>query len=105
MFKPFRELLIIESNGVGTTLKADKNTAVWIENQVTNSSWYQGWASQIRVYNAKIYRNGVAQNWSTNHRHTIDSCSTNYPPANALSGSLVGGGNGYFTLSGVPLDC
>lgn len=96
---------VIENNGVGTTLQAGTNTSIWFENYATSSSWYQGWPSQLQVYNAKIYRNGVRLDWSTNHRHTIDSCSTNYPAANALSGSLVSAGNGYFILSGAPLDC
>jgi hypothetical protein len=96
---------IIENNGVGTTMAANTNTAIWLEVQNTTSSWYQGWASQFQAYNAKIYRNSVAQNWSSNHRHTIDACTTNYPPANALSGSLTSGGSGYFILSGSPLDC
>lgn len=97
---------ILESSGVGTTLVSGTNTAVWIENQITNNAtWYSGWPTSIHVYGAKLYRNGTPQNWSSNHRHTIDSCTINYPPSNALSGSLVSGGNGYFLLAGVPLDC
>lgn len=97
---------ILESNAIGTTLVADLNTSVWLENQISsNPTWYQGWPSTVQAFNAKIYRNGVAQNWSSNHRHTNDSCSQNYPATNALQYSLVSGGNGYFILSGIPLDC
>jgi hypothetical protein len=94
-----------EPNGTGNNLGADLNTAIWTENGNTNSNWYQGFSSPLQAWGAKIYRNQVAQNWSTQHRHTADSCSTSWPPTNALNGSLTGGSTGNFTLSGVPLHC
>jgi len=94
-----------DSNAIGTTIVADFNTSIYVENHNTNLNWYQGFSSPLRAAYARIYRNGVAQWWGNQHFHTNDSCSTNWPPANAITGSLVNGGSGYFTLSGVPVKC
>ncbi len=94
-----------ETRGVGTTLGYDSDTSVWVENQNTDPNWYQGFDTYLFAYYATIYRNGIGQYWATQHHHTSDHCSSNWPPANALGGSLLNGGAGFFRLSGVPVNC
>jgi hypothetical protein len=90
----------------GTHLNAEVNTSIWVETNETLPNWYSGFSSPFQAWGALIYRNQVGQDWTTQHRHTMDSCPfTGWPAQNALSGSLTGGQTGLFTLSGVPLDC
>lgn len=96
---------ISESNAVGTSLAADINTNISVENQNPNSTWYSGFSNPLQAWGAQIYRNGNGQNWGSQHHHTTDNCSTNYPPQNALGGSMIGGSTGNFYLNGVPLRC
>jgi len=96
---------VMEANGSGTTLGADINTNIFLENHNTTSNWYTGFGGSFQAWGAQIYRNGIGQNWSAQHRHTAHSCSTSYPVSGAITGSLVGGGTGSYTLSGIPLSC
>lgn len=94
-----------EPAATGTVLQAGINTAVWVETHSKTANWYYGFSSPLQAYAAEIYRNGVGQFWSTQQRHTMDACSSSWPTANAISGSMVQGGVGNFTLSGVPWAC
>lgn len=98
---------VSETSAVGNNLKLSTNTSVWIENSNTNSNWYQGFGSpyQLQVKKARIYRNGIGNNWTTEQKLTNGPCGTTWPVNNALSGTLTYGGNGYFLLPGVPLAC
>ncbi len=96
---------ILESSAQGTTLAPDVSTAVWVENQNASPNWFNGFSSPLQAWGAQIYRNGTGQNWASQHRHTLDSCRTNWDPNNALAGTLVAGLTGYFYLNGVPLSC
>jgi hypothetical protein len=87
-----------ESQAVGTTLGLDINTNVFVENQNTTANWYVGFSSPLRAWGAQIYRNGTGQWWGTQHHHTEDHCTTNYPPANALTGTMLGGNTGNFLI-------
>ena len=94
-----------EPSAPGTTMKDDNGTSVFVETQVTNPNWYGAFSTPLKAWGAQIYRNGIGQNWSTQHHHTEDNCSTNYPPASALTGTMLGGGTGKFNLPYVPLLC
>lgn len=96
---------IEDRSATGGNLALSTDTSIFAENLNTNSNWYSGFTNPWRAENARIYRNGQPYNWSSNHRHTIDACSTSWPPSNALSGSLASGGTGYIYLAGVPLRC
>ena len=94
-----------EPNGVGTTLGLDPNTSIYVENQNTDPNWYQGFSSPFWAYGAQIYRNGSGYYWSTQHHHTQDYCSSNWPPNLALSGTLINGYGAGWNLPNVPLLC
>lgn len=95
-----------QSHVVGTTLGLDTNTAVWVENQTTSPTWYQGFSNPLLAYGAQIYRNGVGQNWSSNHRHTLDACTSNWPASSVVfAGTLANGNTGQYKLPGVPPNC
>lgn len=96
---------ITESQATGTHLAADLNTSIFAENANTNSNWYSGFTSPWVARNARIYRNGIGQNWSSNHRHTADACTASWPATDALSGSLANDGTGYVYPRYVPLHC
>lgn len=96
---------IPDNSITGTNLAPDPNTSVWAENANVGGSWYQGFSSPWRAWGAMIYINGVGQNWSSEHHHTSDACSTSWSPTNALNSSLIGCGTGYFILSGIPPYC
>ncbi len=91
--------------GVGTTLARDLNTSIWVEDRNTNGNWYSGFSNPWQAYGALIYRNGIPQNWGSQHRHTVHECASSWPVTSAIGGSLTGGSTAYFYLGGVPLRC
>lgn len=93
------------SQATGTNMSLSLNTSVWVENWNTNSNWYIGFTSPLHAYDAYLFRNGSPQTWSSQHRHTLDACTSSWPVGSAISGSLVSRGDAYFYLSGVPLKC
>jgi len=98
----------MEQNALGTELRRDINTSVWVENQNTNSlggNWTVGFAPIWYAYGARIYFNGFAQDWTLQHRHTAHSCFSSYPASQAMAGSLLNGGQAEFIIAGVPLRC
>ncbi|HUN08716.1 MAG TPA: hypothetical protein PLQ56_19060 [Aggregatilineales bacterium] len=99
---------VMEQNALGTELRRDINTSVWVENQNTNSlggNWTIGFAPIWYAYGAKIYFNGFGQDWTVQHRHTAHSCSSSYPSSQAMAGSLLNGGQAEFIIANVPLRC
>ncbi|MCC6192564.1 MAG: hypothetical protein IT318_26360 [Anaerolineales bacterium] len=93
------------SVATGTHMKADLNTSVFVENWNANSNWSSGFSYRFRAYDAYLFRNGVPQTWSAQHRHTAEACASGWPVSNAISGSLVSAGDGYFYVAGTPLFC
>ncbi len=96
-----------EAAATGTHLGASLDTSIWFENVnfANDLDWYQGFTPPT-ISHAKIYRNGIEQYWSAEHKHIVHHCNSgSWPVSNVLTGSLVNGGTGTFTLSGVPPWC
>lgn len=94
-----------DPNAPGTQMTYGLDTSVWVEDWNTNPNWYQGFGL-FNAYQARLYRNGVGQQWTTQHLHTADACTANYPTTNAITGSgLVNGQSVTFALDKVPPYC
>lgn len=77
-----------------------------VETHTTSANWFQNFSNPLQAWDAQLYRNGVGQNWSANHRHTLNNCTTNYPATSAVfGGTLVGASTASFKRNGVPLSC
>ncbi len=96
---------IFSTGSSGTHLLANQNTGIFAENTNTNTGWNSLFSLSWQAFDAKICRNGICQSWSTQHRHTIDACASNWPVSSAISGSLISGASAYFHTSGLPLKC
>ena len=93
-------------DATGTHLKSDQNTGVTFENANRNAGWQNGFSSTVTARGARIYRDGIGQDWVSQSRVISHSCvGSEYPIEDAISGTLQGGGTGTWTLSGIPLAC
>jgi hypothetical protein len=94
-----------QPKGTGTHPKQDLNTSVFFENWNRNLNWVKGFSPRFYAFGAKIYRNGLPQNWKTQAMWTEDACHNNWSPSGAISGGLVSGKQASFKKFGIPPYC
>jgi hypothetical protein len=94
-----------EPKATGTNLQMTQNTSVFAENWNVTPEWFSGFSNPWIAFGAKIHRNGVEQDWSSQRTWTVHACSDQWLPENAISGSLASGGIAYFRLEEVPVWC
>ena len=92
-------------DATGTHLKNHLETSVAFENANREPGWQDGFPSTVTAHGAKIYRNGIKQDWRSQRKIMAHYCSENYPLSNAISGTLLESGTVTWTLSGIPLAC
>ena len=97
---------ITSSHATGTHLAEDVATSVFFENANDNDTWNSGFPATVAVSDAKIFRDGTAQNWSTEDRVSLHRCGGNqYPVAGAMNSTLKNNGSATWKMSGTPLAC
>ena len=97
---------VFHNDATGTHLKSDANTSVWFENANTNANWNSGFPTTITVRDAKIFRNGIGQAWTSEDRLTVHNCGANtYPVSGAMTGTLKNNGIAGWNTGGMPIVC
>lgn len=89
----------------GTHLKAEINTSVFFENANTNANWKKAFSNPIRTLGARDYVNGLPKIWPVEDQITQSGNCGNWPPGNAITGSLVNDAEADFWKGGIPLAC
>lgn len=96
---------VARSSAPGDNLIENANTSVFFENANANSNWHSGFPSQMVLYDATIYRNGLPNDWTRENQISAHACGSGYPVSGAMSGSLKNGGTAYWLLSGIARAC
>ena len=94
----------------GTHLVTHRGTSVFAENWNKNADWIDGFDQEWIASDAKIYRNGVGQPWSFEHKRIAEACENNkYETENtyegAFEGNLTDGQIAKFKIGELPLYC
>jgi hypothetical protein len=94
----------------GTHLVIHRGTSVFAENWNKNADWIDGFDQEWIASDAKIYRNGIGQPWSFEHKRLDEACENNkYETKNtyegAFEGNLTDGQTAKFKIGEIPLYC
>ncbi len=98
---------LFDGGALGTHLKLDQGTSVFVENWNPKLNWYRGFDKSFQAYGATIVRSadGISYPWTSQLPEVINCHLRSQQTKRTITGSLANDGSVFFDLSTIPRQC